>query len=113
MEKKAGIPRSGATHDKKRGADRRWQVSRNAGLGASGPPRLSPEEEKAERIFFLTRRGLGRAQYLRAMQQLEETREGRIAACYCTWLALREVPVCPESWGHWNAMRARLADLMQ
>ena len=57
-------------------------------------------------------RGLGREQYLRAMTQLEETRAGRIAACYCTWLALRDVPVTPESWGHWSAMRARLATLL-
>ena len=57
-------------------------------------------------------RGLGREQYLRAMTQLEETHEGRIAACYCTWLALRDVPVCPESWVHWDAMRKRLADLL-
>ena len=74
-------------------------------------PRLSKEEQKAERIFLLLRGGLGREQYVRAMEQLEQTHEGGIAACYCTWLALREVPVCPESWAHWTRMRTRLGIL--
>ena len=47
------------------------------------------------------------------MEQLEaQGREGQIAACYCTWLSLREVAVCPESWKHWTGMRARLALLV-
>ena len=81
-------------------------------MGVSGPPRLSPEEQKAERIYFLMRWGLGREQYLRALSQLEETHEGRIAACYCTWLALRDVPVCPKTWTYWEDMRKRLALLV-
>ena len=56
---------------------------------------------------------LGRAQYVRAMEQLETTRDGKIAACYGTWLALRDVAVCPESWAHWVRMRERLRILME
>ena len=76
-------------------------------------PRLSEEEKKAERIFLMMREGCQRGQYEHAMQQLEQQgREGAIATCYCTWLALRDVPVCPESWAHWVANRKRLANLL-
>ena len=117
MEGQAGKHGVGSTAEKKRRADGRGPVPRDAGLGPSGArgyayPRLSLEEQKAERIFLLLREGLGREQYLRAMEQLEQTREGQIAACYCAWLALREVAVCPESWAHWTRMRTRLALLL-
>ena len=82
-------------------------------MGATRAPALSPQEKKAERIFLLAQQGrLGREQFLRAMSQLEETHEGRVAVCSCTWLTLRNIPVCPESWTHWQTMRARLTLLV-
>ena len=49
---------------------------------------------------------------MRAMEQLDKTHGGAIAACYVTWLSLRNVPPCPESSRHWDDMRARLAHLV-
>ena len=70
---------------------------------------LSNYEKAAECIYALMRaKKLTKEEYVRRMTALDETPEGRVSSCYCTWLLLRILPPPEEKQMHWGAMIARL-----
>ena len=68
---------------------------------------LSPAERAGESVYLLMRRGaLSQADYVRRMEALENI--SPVAACYVTWLLLRDVKPSVERDKHWRAMVAEL-----
>ena len=68
---------------------------------------LSPAERVGESIYLLMQRGeLRRDDYVRRMEALEAV--SPIAACYVSWLLLRDVKPSEERDKHWRMMVAEL-----
>ena len=72
-------------------------------------PVLSPEEAAAERIYCLVISGrMGRDEYRRRMNALDATPAGVVGTCYCSWLLMHHLPLCPERGEHMATMCQRL-----
>ena len=73
---------------------------------------LSTAERAGESIYLLMQRGaLSRDDYVRRMEALEAV--SPIAACYVSWLLLRDVDDSEERDKHWSMMVAELRDALQ
>ena len=73
---------------------------------------LTSEEKAAECIYHQMRlRKLTRDEFVRRMELLDRTHEGRIASSYCTFLLLKSQPPSAEKEFHMNQLAARVQAL--
>ena len=67
---------------------------------------LSPAERTGESIYRLMQRGMSREDYVRRMHALEET--SPVAACYVSWLLLRDVKPSLDRDRYWGMVVGEL-----
>ena len=57
---------------------------------------LSRVERVAESLYYRVRKGMGKDEFTRCMNDLQAREDGLLGTAYCSWLLLRHTPDCAE-----------------